>query len=97
MPTSNAETARYINRYKELISRFINGQISGEEFQTSYLPLFKTDKTPVPSKEFDILDGLFADTDDYTSDPELRERAGGLDDEELRTRAREAYRKLYET
>jgi len=40
---------------------------------------------------------LFADVDDYTADPELRETAGGLDDEQLRTCAREAYRKLYES
>ncbi|ORB86579.1 hypothetical protein B1987_25575 [Mycobacterium kansasii] len=47
--------------------------------------------------EFKVLDRLFADVDDYTADPELRETAGGLDDEQLRTCAREAYRKLYES
>jgi hypothetical protein len=84
-------------KYKELIFGFIDGRISAEEFQNTYLPLFKKDTSQVRSAEFEILDGLFADVDDYTADPELRKRAGGLDDEELRTRAREAYRKLYVT
>jgi hypothetical protein len=34
---------------------------------------------------------------DYTADPELRKKAGGFDDEELRSRAGEAYREPYES
>jgi hypothetical protein len=95
MPADSAAVKRMTARYAELISRFVDGQISAPEFETAYLTLFKNDKDQVPGREFNILDGLFADVDDYTADPELRERAGGMDDEQLRSSAREAYRKLY--
>lgn len=97
MPSDSEKVKIMTVKYKDLISRFINGQISAQEFEDSYLPLFKKDTSQVRSVEFEILDGLFADVDEYVADPELRKRAGGLNDEELRTRAREAYRKLYST
>ncbi|WP_188112871.1 colicin immunity domain-containing protein [Mycobacterium simiae] len=84
-------------KYRDLLSRFINREITAPEFQSLYFTVFKNDGDQVPGTKFKILDRLFADVDDYTADPKLRERAGGLDDEELRTCAREAYRKLYET
>ena len=46
-------------------------------------------------EEFDILDELFANVDDYVSDPTLRDSTGGLSGEELRTRARDAYARLF--
>jgi Bacterial self-protective colicin-like immunity len=97
MLSDSEKVAIMTAKYKELISSFINGQISAQEFETFYLKLFQYDTNQVPGIEFNILEELFFDVDDYAADPELRERAGGLDDEELRTRAREAYRKLYET
>jgi hypothetical protein len=88
---------RMTAKYKDLILGFIDRKISAEEFQASYFRLFKNDEDQVPGREFKILDRLFADVDDYTSDPELRKRAGGLGDEELRTRASEAYQALWES
>jgi hypothetical protein len=41
------------------------------------------------------MDGLFADVDDYVSDPTLRESTGGISGEELRSRARDAYARLF--
>jgi hypothetical protein len=96
MSSDNAAGAAMADRYRELISRFINRRISAQEFESAYLRLFKSDKNKVGGAKFNALDRLFADVDDYTADPELRKRAGGLDDEELRTCAREAYRKLYQ-
>ncbi len=92
-----AAVERMRAKYAALISNFVNGRISAHEFETAYLSLFKNDKDQVPGSAFDILDGLFFYVDEYVADPELRNRAGGLDDEELRARAREAYRKLYQT
>jgi hypothetical protein len=97
MSRDNAAAGRMTAKYRGLISRLINHQISAQEFQSSYFMVFKNDQDQIPGPEFKILDKLFADVDDYTADPELRKRAGGLDDEELRSRAREAYRKLYES
>jgi hypothetical protein len=96
MSTDRTATDHMIAKYRKLISTFIDRQISAEEFQSSYFLLFKNDEEQVPGLEFKILDKLFADVDDYTADPELRKVAGGLDDEELRNRARDVYRKLYE-
>ncbi|EUA09371.1 bacterial self-protective colicin-like immunity family protein [Mycobacterium kansasii 732] len=93
----DASVERMTAKYQELISRFINRGISAPEFQSLYVTVFKDDGDQVSGAEFKILDRLFADVDDYTADPELRETAGGLDDEQLRTCAREAYRKLYES
>ena len=47
-------------------------------------------------EEFDILDELFADVDDYVSDPTLKESTGGISGEELRARARDAYTRLFD-
>jgi hypothetical protein len=87
-------------KFKGLISRFINGQIAAEDFQTSYLRMFKNEADVDIGAEFDILEELFTDTDDYVMDPELRSYLRGkhpefrkyvqaLDEEELRVRARE--------
>ncbi|VBA50911.1 hypothetical protein LAUMK191_02074 [Mycobacterium attenuatum] len=92
-----ASVERMTTKYQELILRSINREISAPELQSLYFTAFKDDRDQVPGAEFKILDRLFADVDDYTADPELRETAGGLDDEQLRTCAREAYRKLYES
>ncbi|VBA38101.1 hypothetical protein LAUMK13_01968 [Mycobacterium innocens] len=92
----SASVERMIAKYRDPIFRFINREITAPEFQSLYFMVFKNDGDQVPGTEFKILDRLFADVDDYTADPGLRERAGGLDDEQLRTCAREAYRKLYE-
>jgi DNA-binding beta-propeller fold protein YncE len=94
--SENAAVERMIAKYAGLISRFVNGQISALEFQSSYFTLFKNDTDQVRGPAFNVLDALFADIDEYVADPELRQRAGGFDDEELRSRARNAYQKLYQ-
>jgi hypothetical protein len=105
MSFDNEAAERMAARYRGLISRFINREISAGEFESFYLALFKHDKDQVPSPQFEVLDRLFADVDDYVADPDLRKRVAELndgkllrtlDDAELRARAREAYRKLYE-
>jgi hypothetical protein len=98
-----SENAR---KYKSLISQFINGRISASEFQTTYLQSFKTSEDMLGQDEFDILEYLFTSADGYVADPksrrellaerpELRKYGQGLDDEELRADARDAYRQLF--
>lgn len=93
-------------KYKSLIDQFINGQISAYDFQSFYLTRFKNEEEMIGGDEFDILEYLFTSADGYVADPELRSRilaenpdarkyGQGLDDEELRADAREAYRKLF--
>lgn len=56
---------------------------------------FKNDQNQVMSEEFEVLDGLFADVDEYVADPQLRTAGGGIDEDELQLRARKAYTRLY--
>lgn len=93
-------------KYKSLILQFINGQISASEFQSAYLQAFKTSEDRLGQDEFDILEYLFTSADGYVADPESRRQmlaespewrkyGQGLDDEELRADARDAYRQLF--
>ena len=95
MSFDNTTTERIVAKYKDLISKFVNRQVSAQNFESAYLMVFKTDKDQVPSSEFDVLEKLFFAVDDYVADPELRKKVGGLNDEELRANADEAYSKLY--
>jgi hypothetical protein len=96
MRGGDASVSRMLETYRDLIRRFVIGDISADEFETDYLARFKDDPNQVIGEEFDILDELFADVDDYVSDPTLRESTGGISGEELRTRAREAYARLFD-
>lgn len=93
-------------KYKDLISQFITGKISAPDFQKAYIARFKQDDDIELGSEFDILEYLFTSADGYVQDPETRRylrakypdfrKAGqGLDDDELRNEAREAYRQLF--
>jgi Bacterial self-protective colicin-like immunity len=96
MPGRDASVSRMLENYRDLIRRFVIGDISADEFETDYLARFKDDTNQVTGEEFDILDELFADVDDYVSDPTLRESTGGISGEELRARARDAYARLFD-
>jgi hypothetical protein len=96
MSEVGASVSRMLENYRDLIRRFVIGDISADEFETDYLTRFKDDPNQVIGEEFDILDELFADVDDYVSDPTLRESTGGISGEELRARARDAYTRLFD-
>jgi hypothetical protein len=89
--TSNEDSVSVL---KGLISQFIDGKISAQDFQLSYFSAFKS-SDHLPEHQFKVLDELFADVDDYTADVDLRRRAGGLSDDELRTCAMRAYQTLF--
>lgn len=95
-------------KYRGLISRFINGDISAADFKSCYLKKFKQDDDIDLGEEFEILEYLFTSADGYVEDPEtrsylrakypnFREAGQGLDDEDLLAEAREAYRQLFES
>jgi hypothetical protein len=81
-------------QYVILIRAFLEGRLTGQEFQMLYFAVFKSDNKHRPPEIFDILDGLFADIDDYCSDDAVRQRVGGIDEEELRARTRTAEARL---
>jgi Bacterial self-protective colicin-like immunity len=81
-------------QYVILIRAFLEGRLTGGEFQMLYLAAFKSDNKHRPSDIFSILDGLFADIDNYCSDDVVRQRVGGIDEEELRARTQTAEARL---
>lgn len=72
--------------YAILLRLFAAGAMSADEFEVVFLRLYKDDATDWPPELFCVLDGLFADVDDYCSDPKLRLSVGGLDEEALRAK-----------
>lgn len=73
--------------YAVLLRQLIDGRVSGEEFEVVFLSLYKQDATAWPPELFDVLDGFFADVDDFCADPVLRSEVEGIDESELRDRA----------
>lgn len=71
--------------YAVLLQLLVNNRISGDEFETLFLPLYKGDPTKWPQEIFVILDQLFYAVDDYNRDPELRDN--DVDGNELKSRA----------
>lgn len=94
------EDARSVSRmlahYRDLIRGFSIGELAPNTFQAEYLTRFKNDPDQVIGREFDVLDELFADADDYVEDPTLRAETGGIDGDELRQRARHVYARLFD-
>lgn len=95
MSSDKTTVGRMTEKYRDLIFRFVNRQISAEEFEPAYLKLFKHDKDQVSGPEFNTLEKLFFAVDDYVADPGLRQAVRGLDEEQLRERARDTYQRLY--
>lgn len=81
--------------YEEVIRHFISNQTNSDEFERDFLTYFKADKNQAPGDDFDILDQLFTDVDEYVADSRLRAATSGIDEYELRSRANSAYRRLY--
>jgi len=84
-----------VSKYRDIISDFVSGRVSAQDFESAYLRVFKSDKDQVPGREFNVLEKLFFAVDDYVADPELRKKVSGLSDDELRTSAKEAFVQLY--
>lgn len=95
MARMDESVSRMVQGYRDIIYRFISGQSSAAQFEEQFLSYFKADQNQVSGAEFDVLDALFADVDEYVEDPELRAEVGGIDEAELQRRALRAFRRLY--
>lgn len=80
--------------YVIMIRAFMDGRLAATEFETLFLVTFKRDATQWSDDVFRVLDALFSDVDDYHPDARVREQTGGIDDEELRSRAGSALNRL---
>ncbi|MCP9274035.1 colicin immunity domain-containing protein [Mycolicibacterium arenosum] len=95
MAEHREHVALMLQGYRDLIERFISGEISADVFERDYMKHFKSDPNQIVGDEFDVLDRLFADIDEYVDDPVIRQDTGGISGEELRERAQAAYDRLY--
>lgn len=83
-----------IDTYLELIDDFLEGRLTGDEFQTQYFEVFKNDMREKGDSLFRILDWLFAEVDAYVPDPKLRDDVDDLDDDQLIECAKQAKARL---
>lgn len=95
MTDDRTRIAKMLDNYRGLLRQFASGEIPAEAFESAYLARFKNDQDQVGGDEFDVLDELFGDVDDYCEDDRLRNETGGISGEELRNRARTAYSRLF--
>jgi len=56
--------------YEQLLEQFVSGAMPVEEFQATYLDLFKNEGR-LDEQLFELLDELFGDVDSFTADPQL--------------------------
>lgn len=82
--------------YAVLMRLLIDGRISGQEFETVYLPLARGDSTDWPPEYFKVLDEFFADVDEFFPEPERLTGVAVIGEEELRRRATVAFQRLSE-
>jgi len=82
-----------LRQYLDLMGEFASRRLSGADFETQYLSLFKQDDTRRAPLVFDVLDRIFGDVDAFSADPALRGE-DGLDEAALRSRVAAALREL---
>lgn len=67
------ENNKELLKYKQLIFSFITGNISTNEFESSYLKMVKEEETIFDEVIYQIIGTLFSDVDAYCEDIELRD------------------------
>lgn len=55
--------------YIGLIEKFLNREITVQEFEKTFNDAYRAEKLPMSDELFDCLDWLFAEIDDYTDLP----------------------------
>jgi hypothetical protein len=58
-------------KYVNLITSFVDGNISASEFESAYLTMFKEETGSLSELEYEILDSLFSSVDAFCGDVEL--------------------------
>ncbi len=71
------------SEFRELITRFLNREISAVEFEASFLQRFISEGRPMSENVFVALDELFGDVDCFCANEQLRGE-GDLDEAALR-------------
>jgi len=82
-----------IEKYSELIERFLDGEATAEEFSTNYMDTFIEEEADFSEGTYQILQQLFRESDAFCADPELRGERD-IDSSDLREVAIDTARKL---
>jgi hypothetical protein len=84
--------------YATLMDLFLSGKMSAGEFQVTYLDRFKTEARELSESLYGLLQGLFADVDMYSTDPELLKSwpDNYIDERALREKVKHALDQLRE-
>lgn len=72
-------------QFVELIDSFVSEKIDANEFETSYLTYFLKENPWQQGVEYDLLNEIFWDVEDYVEDSDIRDD-GELDAEQLRAK-----------
>ena len=86
-------TIEWLEPYILLITQFVAGDVTADQFEASYMDMFKNESREIPDDIYDVLNDLFSDLDVYCGDPDLRDDED-LDESALLSSAEEALRKL---
>lgn len=78
--------------YAILLGLFVDGRVSGEEFEILYVTVYKSDATSLSSASLEVLDGLFFDLEDF--DGGHRTDARSISESELHGRVQVALNRL---
>ena len=82
--------------YKGLIKRFLDREISANDFEQTYLNTLKSEWNDMSGELHDILEFLFFEVDAYVDDPDLLNDGSGhyIDEIRLRESAAKTLQKL---
>lgn len=84
---------KYIQPYIDLVESFTTNQIDAQQFEKSFLELFKNDSSQFKEKEYEILNSIFYDVEDFCADPIIRDEED-LDEQQLKTRSEKHLKEL---
>ncbi len=76
-----------LSPYIHLIESFVENKIDANEFERSYLLMFKNDTNSWTEAEYENLNHLFGEVDAFCADPELRGESD-IDEDQLRETAK---------
>jgi hypothetical protein len=82
-----------LGTYIDLIKEFLNSEITATDFKAKYLRYFKASTKAWGEGEYEVLNTLFLDLDEFCANPSLRD-SKDLDEPEIRARSKNALKKL---
>jgi hypothetical protein len=83
------ELRRSVSEYLSLIGQYVSGQLDGHTFEMAFFALSGNDPFIRPDPVERIIEHFFFAVEDYVAEPSLQTNPEDLNDEQLRTRARQ--------